>query len=75
MKDILSGAGCVACRCVGVPAESWISLLCSGGTKLRSRQTYSVSCSHAPPCWMLLAVGMPASGFEELAGAESEAAE
>ncbi|MEQ2291633.1 hypothetical protein AMECASPLE_015012 [Ameca splendens] len=70
--------GCVACRCVGVPVESWISLPCSGlsvGTKLRSRQTCSVSCSHAPPCQMVLAVGMPASRFKELAVTRSKATE
>lgn len=56
-------------RCVGVSAESSISLLCRGlpasamWTELKCRHCYSVSCSHARPCQMVLAAGMPDVGF------------
>lgn len=73
--------GCVPSRCVGVSAGSWISLLCRGlpvdtmWTELKCGQTYRVSCSHALPCWMVLALGMPCVGFRWIACERSKATE
>lgn len=71
--------GCVPSRCVGVSAGSWISLLCRGlpvgAMWTECRQTCSVSCSHALPCWMVLAAGMPVAGFRWIARARSKATE
>lgn len=44
-------------------------------TELRSRQSWSVSCSHAWPCRIVLALGMPAARFKWIRGARSEATE
>lgn len=44
-------------------------------TELRSRQSWSVSCSHAWPCRIVLAPGMPAARFKWIRGARSEATE
>lgn len=72
---------CVPSRCVGVSAGSWISLLCRGlpvgtmQTELKCRQTRSVSCSHALPCWMVLAAGMPSVGFRWIAHARPKTTE
>lgn len=68
-------------RCVGVFARTRISLLCRGllwihlWTEPRSRQSWSVSCSHAWPYKIVLAAGMPAARFKWIRGARSEATE
>lgn len=72
---------CAATRCVGVSAESSISLLCrvlpasAMWTELKRRHCCSVSCSHARPCQMVLAAGMPAVGFRWIARAQSQPTE
>lgn len=72
---------CAATRCVGVSAESSISLLCRGllasamWIELKCRHCCSVSCSHARPCQMVLAAGMPAVGFSWIARARSQRTE
>lgn len=78
-QDVWLCAGCEPSRCVGVSAGSWISLLCQPvakmWTELKFTQTRSVSCSHALPCWMVLAAGMPVAGFTGVARARSKTTE
>lgn len=72
---------CAATRCVGVSAESSISPICRGlpasamWTELKCRRCCSVSCSHARPCQMVLAAGMPAVGFIWIVRARSKPTE